>query len=140
MTTSKRASLIFCAALYLSINSCSKPECKNSNPVFNTFSLDTKEYRIELAKQIRNIGAENLSYWFNGYLKKGAAEYIIVSIQGKDLCAAAEILVSDWGKVSGMRKEVSGYEGSELKGLDFEIVQDSTGTSFVFKDIDQIID
>jgi hypothetical protein len=138
--TSKLVSLILCAAAYLFMNSCDMPECRNSNPIFDNFSPDAKEYRSELAKHISHIGAKNLSYWHDKYVKKGGAEYIVVYIQGKDLCAKGEIQVSDWGKISGMRREVSGYHGAKLQGLDFEVILDSTETNFLFKDTDRVID
>ena len=115
-------------------------DCRNRNPIFENFSPDTKEHRTELAKQIRNIGAENLSYWHGEYLKKDGIEYIVVDVEGKDLCAKAEIQVSDWGKISGMRREISGYKGAQLVGLDFDIIEEPTGLRFVLKDIDVVID
>jgi hypothetical protein len=136
----KTLNLILSTALLSSAISCDKPECKNTNPVFSNFTPDTKEYKNELANQIKNIGAENLSYWHSGYVKKDTAEYILVFMQGKDLCAVGELQVRDWQKISGMRRDVSGYRGSELKGLKFDIRQDSAGTNIVFKDVVSIID
>ncbi len=135
-----RVSLILLSVCCLSIYSCDMPECSNTNSVFNKFSPDAREYRDELGKQIRNIGVRNLSYWHDQYLEKNGAEYIVVHIQGKDLCAKGEIQVNDWTKLSGIRNEPSGYRGAELVGLDFEIDSDSTGTVFRFEDIDKIID
>jgi hypothetical protein len=93
-----------------------------------------------LAKQIKSIQAENLSYWYDKYLKKDGREYIVVYIQGQGLCAKGEIQVTDWSKITGMRKEISGYGGAKLEGLNFEIIQDSTGTNFLYKDVDRVID
>lgn len=121
-------------------NSCDKPECKNTNPIFDKFMYNTKEYKSELAKQILSIGTRNLTYWFDKYLKKGSEEFILIHIQGEKLCAKGEIKVNDWSKISGMRKEISGYRGAELKGLKLEIEQDSTGTNLIYKSVDMIID
>src|SRR5690242_16485970 len=111
--TLKQLNLSLYTIAFLLMNSCSMPECKNSNPVFDSFSPDANEYKNELAKQIRNIGSENLSYWHNTYVKKNSTEYIVVNIQGQELCAVGEIEVSDWQKISGMRTENSGYTGAK---------------------------
>jgi hypothetical protein len=116
------------------------PECRNSNPIFDRFSPDTKEYKTELAKEFGNRENKDLSFWYNRYLKKGEAEYIQVSVQGENLCAIAEIQVTDWSKISGMRREISGYRGAELEGLDFEIIQDSAGINFPFRDVQSVVD
>lgn len=138
--TSKATMLILCAGLCLAVGSCNMPECRNTNPIFDNFAPDTQEYKNELAKQIKDIGIENLSYWHDKYVKKDDAEYIVVYIQGQNLCAKGEIQVDDWKKISGLRKDISGYSGAELEGLDFEIIQNSTETNFLFKDVDRIID
>jgi hypothetical protein len=127
---------VFC----LFINSCSMPECRNINPVFENFTPESPTYKKELAKQIRSIGSHNVSYWHDKYLMKGTAEYIVVNVQGKDLCATLEIQVADWRKINSMRQEASGYSGAKLVGLDFEIVEDSTGAAFLFRDVDRIVD
>lgn len=127
-------------AIFIFGNSCIRSDCKNSNPVFYKFTPATKEYKNELAKQMLRIGTENLSYRVDKYLKKGDKEFIVIHIQGGELCAKGEIQVYDWGKIGGIRRERNGYRGAELKGLKIEIEQDSTGTNFIYKNIDRIID
>jgi len=134
------SSLFPVLAIFIFASSCDRPECSNSNLTFDKFTPDTKEYKNELAKQIQSIGTDNLSYWFDKYLIKDGKEFILVNIQGGGLCAKGEIQVKDWGKISGMRREVSGYRGAGLKGLKFEIRQDSSGTNFTYVNIDRIID
>ena len=127
-------------AVFIFTSSCDRPECKNTNITFNKFSPDTEAYKIELARQMQSIGTENLSFWFDRYLIKGDKEFIVINIQGSELCAIGEIQVNDWGKISGMRRQISGYRGAELKGLKLETTKDLTGTNFIYKDIDRIID
>ncbi len=138
--TLKLLRLTLFASVYISINSCDRYECLNSNPTFDKFSPDADEYKSELAKQIKKLGAENLTYWHERYVKKDGRESIVVHIQGRGLCAEGEIVVTNWDKLSGMRREISGYRGARLKGLKFEIIQDSAITNFFYKDIDRIID
>lgn len=137
---SKVSDLCLIIVIFILANSCNRPECRNTNPVFEKFTFDTKEYKSELARQIQSLGSENLSYSFDKYLKKGGKEFIVIHIQGKELCAKGEIQVNDWGKISGMRREVSGYRGAELQGLKIKIEQDSSGTTFIYDNIDKIID
>jgi hypothetical protein len=131
---------IIYAAASLFMISCNVPQCRNTNPVFENSSPDSEEYKAELAKQMRTIGTKNLSFRHVKYLKKQGAEYILVNITGEGVCALAEVQVTNWEKISGLRKEVSGYSGAELQGLDIELAKDSTGMNFVFKNIDGIID
>jgi hypothetical protein len=121
-------------------SSCDKSACENTNPKFDKFSIGSKEYKSELAKQIRRIGSENLSYWFDKYLKKDGQEFIIVDIQGRELCAKGEIQVYEWAKISGMRRASTGFHGAELKGLQIEIKENSTGTNFIYINVDRVID
>lgn len=137
---SKVLNLSLLIVIFNFANSCNRPECRNINPVFDKFTFDTKEYKSELAKQIQSIGTENLSYWFDKYYKKAGKEFIVIHIQGGALCAKGEIQVNDWSKISGMRREVSGYSGAELSGLKIEIEQDSIGTNFIYDNIDRILD
>jgi len=130
---------ILFAAVYFSVSSCRVPECQNS-VIFRTFTAEKKEYKSELAKQIKSKGTENLSYWYDRYVKRDNGEYILVNVQGKGLCATAEIQVFDWEKLDEMRREVSGYKGAELAGLEFKIIDDSTGVNFVYADVDSVID
>ncbi|MDB5230180.1 MAG: hypothetical protein JWN76_985 [Chitinophagaceae bacterium] len=135
-----KISTLILAIVYIAFSSCNRSECRNTNLIFDKFSPDTKEYKTELAKQIQNVGAENLSYWHDKYLKKDGAEYIVIYIQGQGLCAKGEIQVTDWSKIIGMRGESSGYRGAKLEGLNFKIIQDSRGTNFLYKDIDRVVD
>lgn len=131
---------LFLLMTIISAISCDKSQCNNTNETFNKFPPDSKEYTSELARQISSIGPENLSYWFDKYLKKEGKEFIVVQINGDKLCAEAQLEVKDWSKISGMRREISGYHGAQLKGLTIDIHQDSTGTNLMYKDVYEVID
>lgn len=137
---SKTLNLILLAIMVILLYSCDRSEYKNTNPTFNNFTADTEEYKRELANEMQSIGTENLSYWFKKYIKKGDQEFIEIHIHGKGLCAIGEIQVNNWDKISGMRKETSGYRGVELKGLKIKIENDSTTTNFIFDNVEGIID
>lgn len=137
---SKTHNLFLLLVIIVFTSACDRPECKNTNAIFDQFTLDKKEYKSELAKQMQSVGAENLTYWFDKYLKKDDKEFIVIHIQGEGICAKGEILVNDWNKIEGMRREHAGYRGAELEGLKIAMEEGSSGTNFIFKDIDKIID
>jgi hypothetical protein len=131
--------LLLLPALFL--DACDRPECRNTNAVFDRFTPESKEYKAELAKQVQRIGAGKLRYWYDGYREEGGHEYIIANIQGNGLCAKGELLVTDWAGIEGLRgAEANGYEGAELSGLRLAITEDAGGAAFIFKGLDSIID
>ena len=120
----------------ISFSSCDRPQCKNTNPVFDHFSPATKEYKDELAKQIKILGLHNLRYWFDKSPKENEKELYELYIQVESLCA--KIIVEN----KSNRKHLGngGYRGAQLKGVKIHITQDSTGTNFILENIDSIID
>ena len=127
----------------VSLISCDRPECTNKNPVFDRFAPSTAEYKRELSKEMKKIGQENLSYWFDRYEKTDTGEYIFVHAQGKELCAMAHIRIdaSD-DKLAGLRrKEGLGYSGAELSGLRIHLAEKNLGeVTFVYGGLNRIID
>jgi len=96
---------------------------------------------MELIKQINKFGQENLSYWFDSYIKKNDKEYIVVHIQNQSLCVKGMVLVNDWNKIAGIKKkEGKGYVGAKLKGLTFNIQKDGNKIELIYKDIVRIVD
>jgi hypothetical protein len=123
------------------MSSCDRPACHNTNPVFERFSPEAKEYKDELARQLQLAENKGISYWFDKYEASNNREYILVYIQGKELCAKGFILVNDWKKLEGIRRTQGiSYGGAELKGLRLDIRTDSAHTELIFKDVDYIID
>ena len=140
MEKNKRYILCLCITFFYLAGCSGKPACRNANLIFEKLTPGTKEYKSELAKQIQKTGSDNLRYWFVHYAKKGTSEYILVQVRGADLCAMAEIQVNNWGKISNMRREPGGYSGAELKGLEIDTEDDSSGTNFIFRNVDRIMD
>lgn len=131
---------IFIAIFLTLVISCNKPNCKNTNPIFEKFLPESDEYKHELANQIKVIGFENLNYWFDKYSKKNNQESIEIYVQGDSLCAKAILEVKDWSKLKNLRKEVNGYNGAKLIGLRMRIESVGIKTNFIFEDIDNIED
>ena len=133
--------IIFILFVILTVVSCDRPICSNKNPVFDKYDINSFEYKTELLKQIEKIGQKNLSYWFESYIKENEKEYIIINIKNNSLCAKGKIMVKDWNKIEGI-KGTSGqsYVGAKLKGLTFNIENDSNKIELIYKDITRIVD
>lgn len=120
---------------------CSPPVCKNENPVFEKYTLDSKEYINELGRILQMDDASNISFSFERYEKQEGKEYLFVDISGKKFCAKGKILVTNWNKIEDIRRTKGiGYRGAGLVGLTVNHLQDSTGSILVFKKIDHISD
>jgi hypothetical protein len=125
----------------LTVESCDRSICDNKNPIFDKYDINSFEYKTELIKQIEKIGQKNLSYWFESYTKENEKEYIIINIQNDSLCAKGKILVNDWNKIEGIKRtKGQSYVGVKLKGLTFNIENDSNKIELIYKDITQIVD
>ncbi|MCA6073966.1 hypothetical protein [Fulvivirga sedimenti] len=137
-----RPSIFLYLFIIIGIHSCNRPVCENTNAIFDMNEFNSPEYKTELFNQIQNIGQNNLSYWFDSYVRENDREYIVVNIQGETLCAKGMIRVEDWNKIEGIKNvEGKGYSGAELAGLRFSIEKDlSDNIELVYADINQIID
>ena len=127
--------------IILTAESCDRPNCENTNPIFNQYDMNSEEYTSELLSQIKEIGQDNLTYWFSSYEEENGNEYIMVHIQNDSLCAKGMIKVDNWGGIEGIKRtKGKGYLGAELRGLTFTIEKDASKTEFVYKDVARIID
>ena len=122
--------------------SCKPEECKNTNPIFDTFLPENKDYKKELAIQLSLSNRDNLTYFLERYQEKNGQSYLHVMIKGDSLCAIGILSVS---KEEPTLKDIienkgKGYIGAELKNLKFKIQRDSTNTNFIFNGVDKIID
>lgn len=110
--------------------------------VFDQHAPQTKQYKDELVKQLKLVDQSKLSYWMGIHQEKDNLKYIHANIQGDGLCAVVALTIkeSQTGIEGILKSKGMGYLGAELKGLKFDILQDSTNTEFVFKSVDSIID
>ena len=138
---SKPNLILMLLLMILTAESCDRPNCENTNPIFNQYDMNSEEYTTELLSQIKEIGQDNLTYWFSSYEEENGNEYIMVHIQNDSLCAKGMIKVDNWGEIEGIKRtKGKGYVGAELRGLTFTIEKDSSKTEFVYKDLARIID
>lgn len=134
-------SFLIPAATLIFFASCDRPDCTNTNPVFDSHGVETIAYKRELASEIERIGMDNLSYWLSDYTSENGKEFITVNIQGEGLCALGMLQVNDWTHIEGIKKtEGVSYRGAELKGLVFDIIDDGSSIDFIYQNIDRIVD
>jgi hypothetical protein len=121
--------------------SCDRHDCKNTNPLFDNYSPESREYKTELVKQLKKTNKLKLSFWFNEYVESNGKEMLFFNIQGDGLCAVIVLNVDQWNKLEELRqKKGVSFRGAEFKNLEFDIQQDSTNVNFIFSDFDKIID
>ena len=132
---------IYLWTLLMCLLSCDRPECINTNDIFDTIDPHAKEYRDELANQLQTMAEEDLTYWFDRYELYSNREYIVVHVQGDELCAKAMVVVEHWEGLEGIKQtKGQGYRGAQLKGFEMGTRKTWRGIEFIFNDIDYIID
>lgn len=124
----------------MTVVSCGKPDCVNSNQIFNEYKSEQIEYKNEIVK-LMALDNQKIEFWFDQYLKEDKGEFIKIQISTDKFCANAFVRVTNWSKMEGIRKTQGiGYVGAELVGLKFTLERDSTDTYFLYNDIEKIID
>ena len=132
--------LLFC--LFAFITSCEKPKCLNTNPVFDKYSPEEKQYKDELIKQLKLVDKSKLIYTFNRFQEDDSLQYFHISIRGEGLCAKGIITIKKWDDKleSIMKSKGMGYSGAIFKNLRFDFYQDSLKTELIYKSLDGISD
>ena len=132
---------LFITSCFVFLLSCDRPACENTNTVFNQFAPETEEYKTELAKQLTLQKASDLTFWFDSFQSHHNKEYILVNIQGEQLCAKGWLLVTDWKTLQGIKETRGvGYHGAELIGLKIDIKKDSVSTELIAMSVERIVD
>jgi len=126
---------------FVCFTSCDRPACKNTNPIFDEYQPTSKEYKLELIKQLSIIDKSKLRYWLKDYTESENEVQFHFWIQSKELCAVIVLDIEQWGKLEQLReKKGKGRFNAEFTNLQFEIRQDSLNPKFVFKDFSRIRD
>lgn len=121
--------------------SCGRPECRNANSVIAQYPFHSTEYKAELARLIKEKGAENLNYWLAYYYHQDGKDYTTVYVQGEGVCAMMLLDITH-GKGWKEYKEAEGaaYNGAQIIGLKYRIEQTGLQTDFVFEEMKMILD
>ena len=126
---------LLAAFLTYSLTSCDRPECENTNPIFNQYEAGDQAYQEEL---IDVMEGQELRYWLKAYEKEADAEYLWLYVQNETICALAKMRVGERAGIEGLlaAKGVS-YRGAELVGVEYQISNDN---ELVFKGLDHMLD
>ncbi len=121
--------------------SCDRPDCTNTNQVFESNKPESKLYKDELVKQLKNIDQTKLRYWLQKYEERNGKEFLHFNIQSDGLCAIIVLTMNDWEKLENLReKKGVSYRGAEFINLKFETQTNASSTVFIYKSFYQIID
>ena len=126
---------LLAAILAYSLTSCDRPECENTNPIFNQYEAADQAYQKEL---IDVMEGKELRYWLKEYEKEADHEYLWLYVQNEEICALAKMRVGERKGIEGLlaAKGVS-YRGAELVGVEYQISSDN---ELVFKGLDHMLD
>ena len=133
----------------LLVVSCNdRPDCTNTNKIFNKYSPNTKEYKDELVNQLRLVDDTKLKYWIKVHELIEEEEFIYFYVQGDGLCAIIEINTTPekikkdteltYNGFAPVHAEIGPtHTGIEFMNLTFNIKQDSLSTEFIFRDYER---
>lgn len=128
-------------SLALIVFACDRPECINSNPVFDLNPPTSKVYKDELVKKLETIDQSTLTFWLKKYESVNEKEQLYFYIQGENLCAEIVLTMKHWNKLERVRaKKGVSFRGAQFTDLKFDIYQGSTSTDFVYRTYGRIID
>jgi hypothetical protein len=138
----KKNSYLLIIGFVVLFTSCKSHECYNNNIIFAKYGPQSKKYRDELATEINQYKAEQLSYYLLGYKKSNDKEYIEVSVQASNLCAKSWVLVEQWDEViEGIKQNKGkGYIGAELVGLKLKFIETPNGIQLKYKSVESMVD
>ncbi len=127
------------------LNACSRPECRNTNPVFDQHSPYSKAYKDELLARLKTVGSDDPRWWIDTYEGREGKVFLHVFVQGDELCATAVFTVppEEAGKLhekKGNWKHGYGYSGAEVIGMKYDIVQTEGMTELIYRGRERVID
>ena len=136
----------FCLFLLLaaSLYSCDRPQCKNTNPVFDKYGFEQREYKAELIKQLKVVDNNKLTYWIDQYVEREGKQFMSLYIQGGDLCAKGIFDITNVPPGNRLQfykqKKGGGFSGAELRGLTYRIDSSNGDYQFIYETVEHIID
>ena len=111
MNSNKMKRVLLISVLLIAFSACDKAECESQNPIFIENNPTSIAYKEELVKEISRFKESELRYWLKKYVKEGDQEYLLVYVQGEDLCAVSQIEVNEW---TGRLKHIQEKKGCLL--------------------------
>jgi hypothetical protein len=112
--------------------------CDNTNPVFENNSYDSRAYKAELIRLLKETKEGKTKFWFSNYVD---ANHIAVTIQNDKICAKGYLTVDKWEGFMKHLKEVKGKSyGGRLIGLKYNLIDDENKPEIVLLSVRNIAD
>ena len=128
-------------ALFIILASCDRPNCKNTNPIFDDYSPESQIYKNELFSSINNSKIRDFRFWFKDLKQINGIQELQFDIQNENICAVISMEFPQIENLNTLiQKNGNSYHGAEFKNLKFKSIQDSNFIKFVLIDFDEIID
>ncbi len=126
-------------AICVLMAACNRPECKNTNPIFENNKPDAIAYRQSLHEELST--AKDVRYWANEYIEQDGKAYMFANVQNNNICATAIFDITNTRGLENYREaKGKSYSGSEITDLRYDVVSDSNGYHYILQSIGRIID
>lgn len=134
------------------------PECENKHAVFDEYTPYDNEYKQELAKLLQQD--VDLHYWFQSYSFHNGEHHLLVHVKGENLCAQMDVISKGCNYSTPANRQPcgvikakgKGYQvpssketdkqqgGLQIRGFEYDIVEEDSTVNFYWKDYKQIVD
>lgn len=127
--------------LLLACFSCDRPECKNTNPIFDKYPPESVEYKRELVHELLKTEPQNVGFWADSYKKIGDREYMYIYVQSDAICAKGILDITEGLNLDNY-KRVKGksYSGAKIQGLQFRFDTAVDRYDLVYVDMTMLVD
>lgn len=128
-------------SVFIAFTGCSPADCVNTNPIFDKYSPEDKEYREELANVVNRCHKDSIAAWIHSYDVVHGREYMYVNMIGRSVCAIAMMDITGNEELKQYRK-VKGhsFNGAFLPHLKYHVEQTEHGVDFVLDKVGEMID
>lgn len=126
---------IFFVLLFVLASCRHKHVCHNTDPVFEQYSFDDPQYKLEVIRLLKKEDPLKLRYYIEKYIERAKKPFMIVSVQGDSLCAKIILDIKNENKLKEY-KNVKGltYNGSEILHLQYTIDSGFGSYNFIFEE------
>lgn len=132
-----RFSVVCLIFALLLASACGKPDCNNTNPVFDQYGTDEETYQQELIRQLKSANQGEMTFWIAGYAERNGRPHLLVDMVGEGICAQGWVRIDDPSGIEHVvRNQARGYRGAELVGLQLEVSDDA----LVYRSVQRVVD
>lgn len=133
--------LFFTTIAAMLFAACNPAECVNTNPVFDQYSPDDKEYKEELARVVGLCHKDSIAAWVQAYTARRGREYMYVNMIGRSVCATAILDITGNDELEDFRRvKGKSYRGALLPHIRYHIEYTNNIPDFVLDKVGEIVD